>query len=184
MCTQVISLANPWLDFLDEEQAVKAARDINDELVHSWCRAPSAKRRFAAFAVLPTPTVRGCVAEIKRLAHTYPDDIKGVILGTKGAGYGLDDPALEPMWTALAQAGYMAFVHPHYGLGHVYGEQPNGHVLPLAIGFPVETSIAITRLILAGVLERHPALKLLIAHSGGVLVGIFACCLNEVAALT
>lgn len=36
----------------------------------------------------------------------------------------------------------MVFIHPHYGIGKdLYGEQENGHVLPLALGFPFETSI-------------------------------------------
>ena len=42
-------------------------------------------------------------------------------------------------------------------------------VLPLALGFPMETTAAITRLILAGVLDRHPNLRILLAHSGGAL---------------
>lgn len=42
-------------------------------------------------------------------------------------------------------------------------------MLALGLGFPFETTIAIARLILAGVLDRHPALKLLLAHSAGAL---------------
>lgn len=45
----------------------------------------------------------------------------------------------------------------------------NGHVLPLALGFPFETTTAATKLILSGVLDRHPTLRLLLAHSGGAL---------------
>jgi predicted TIM-barrel fold metal-dependent hydrolase len=60
------------------------------------------------------------------------------------------------------------FVHPHYGIGHQLFPD-TGHALLLALGFPFETSIAVARLILRGALERHPALKLLIAHAGGTL---------------
>lgn len=67
----------------------------------------------------------------------------------------------------------LGYRHPHYGIGSVetnYGNQvENGHVLQLAAGFPFETTIAVTRLILAGVYDRHPDLKLLLAHSGGAL---------------
>lgn len=78
--------------------------------------------------------------------------------------------------------------HPHYGIEGAFGTQDNGHVLPLALGFPFETTIvslvhrsfshhthvffqtkAIARLILAGVLDRHPTLPLLLAHSAGAL---------------
>jgi aminocarboxymuconate-semialdehyde decarboxylase len=178
----VVSLANPWLDWCDKREAQVAAREINAELLQ-WCTSPASQGRLSFFAVLPSPSVESCVSEIERLAGN--DHVKGCILGTRGAGKGLDDRALDPMWAALEKAGWMAFVHPHYHLPtEVYGEQENGHVLyvvtatpklpdayirPLAFGFPVETSLAISRLILAGVMERFPDLKLLIAHSGGVL---------------
>lgn len=45
----------------------------------------------------------------------------------------------------------------------------NGHVLQLAAGFPMETTLATMRLILSGTFDRHPTLKLLLAHSGGAL---------------
>ena len=45
----------------------------------------------------------------------------------------------------------------------------SGHVLPLALGFPLETTIAVTRMYLAGVFDRHPKLQMLLAHSGGTL---------------
>ena len=44
-----------------------------------------------------------------------------------------------------------------------------GHTLPLALGFPFETTTAIARLILGGVLDRHPRLRLLVAHAGAAL---------------
>jgi aminocarboxymuconate-semialdehyde decarboxylase len=66
-------------------------------------------------------------------------------MGTKAVGKGLDDPEMEPVWQALSEAGLVAFLHPHYGLGsgakEAWGERENGHVLSLAIGFPTETTI-------------------------------------------
>ena len=61
----------------------------------------------------------------------------------------------------------MLFLHPHYGIpSEMYGEAQNGHVLPLALGFPFETTIAVSRMILSGIFDRHPDLKILLAHSG------------------
>jgi len=98
--------------------------------------------------------------------------MRGVIMGTSGLGRGLDDPALEPVWAALQETETLLFLHPHYGLPNdVYGPRAGeyGHVLPLALGFPMETTIAVTRMSLAGVFERHAELQVLLAHSGGTL---------------
>lgn len=53
----------------------------------------------------------------------------------------------------------------------LYGPRADdyGHVLPLALGFPLETTIAITRMILGRVFDRFQSLSVLIAHSGGTL---------------
>ncbi|MBV8392988.1 MAG: amidohydrolase family protein, partial [Alphaproteobacteria bacterium] len=93
---------------------------------------------------------------------------KGVIVGSAGRGQGLDDPEFEPIWRATAELDLFVFIHPHYGIGHQLFPD-TGHAMMLAMGFTFETSIAIARLILRGALERHPALKLLIAHAGGTL---------------
>jgi aminocarboxymuconate-semialdehyde decarboxylase len=62
------------------------------------------------------------VEQVAALPH-----LRGVIMGTAGLGKGLDDEALEPVWEALAQAGLVVFLHPHYGVdGRAWGERDNG----------------------------------------------------------
>jgi len=166
--TSVISLANPWLDFLSPEDGPRWARTINDEL-ERICSEHRGK--LYAFATLPlSASPDDVVAEIHRLpSYTY---IKGVILGTTGLGNGLDDPNLDSIWAALEHQHTLIFLHPHYGLpASVYGPRAHeyGHVLPLSLGFPMETTIAFTRMFLASVFDGHPRLKILIAHAGGTV---------------
>ena len=72
-------------------------------------------------------------------------------MGTRARGKGLDDPTLEAVWEAIATAKLAVFLHPHYGLGagakEAWGDLANGHVLPLALGFPMETTIVSLKLI-------------------------------------
>ena len=89
-------------------------------------------------------------------------------MGTSGAGKGLDDPELEPVYESLAKHNFPVFLHPHYGLGNEHYNN-TGHSLFLALGFPFETTMAISRLILSGAFDRHPNLKFLLAHAGGTL---------------
>ncbi|KAK7514415.1 uracil-5-carboxylate decarboxylase [Phyllosticta citriasiana] len=164
----VISLANPWLDFLPPEEAGAAARNINDEVDAICSQYPG---RLYAFGTLPlSAPAETVVAEVKRLKTLK--FMRGIIMGTSGLGKGLDDPALDPIYAALEEQQLLIFLHPHYGLpSDVYGPQAGdyGHVLPLSLGFPLETTIAVTRMLLSGVWERFKELDILIAHSGGTL---------------
>lgn len=164
----VISLANPWLDWLDPSEAAATARTVNDD-VERMCAEHEG--RLYAFGTLPlSAPAEEVVAEIKRLGGLK--HMRGVIMGTSGLGRGLDDPALDPIYAALEESGQIIFLHPHYGLpGDVYGPRADdyGHVLPLALGFPLETTIAVTRMLLSGVCDRFEKLNVLIAHSGGTL---------------
>jgi aminocarboxymuconate-semialdehyde decarboxylase len=84
-----------------------------------------------------TTEMLSTIEQIAALPH-----LKGVIMGTAGLGKGLDDPALDPIWDSLARHQLVTFLHPHYGVdSRAWGEQDNGHVLPLALGFPFETTI-------------------------------------------
>src|SRR5271155_4376212 len=167
----VISLANPWLDFLDPSSAPSIARTINDDLQSScsnFNRSNSGQKLYA-FGTLPPAAVTAEITRLKSLPN-----IKGIIMGTTGLGAGLDDPALNPIYSALESTSTLIFLHPHYGLPATsFGGEPSlsrtGHVLPLALGFPLETTIAITRAFLAGVFDRYPSLQILLAPSGGTL---------------
>ncbi|RDW88749.1 hypothetical protein BP6252_00781 [Coleophoma cylindrospora] len=164
----VISLANPWLDWVPSSEASQAAKDINDEVDAECAKFPG---RLFAFATLPlSGGTEVIIAEIERLKTLKY--MRGIILGTTGLGKGLDDPELIPIFKALQAANLPIFLHPHYGLpSSVWGERSNdyGHVLPLALGFPLETTIAVTRMILADVFSTVPDLQMILAHSGGTL---------------
>lgn len=159
----VISLANPWLDFLTGDSAKSAAEELNDEL-QSICE--QSQGRLFGFATLPVRNPKAAVAEVARLKTL--SCIKGVILGTPGAGKGLDDENMRDVLAAIEDNDYMIFLHPHYGVGNEhYGD--SGHALFLALGFPFETTVSVARMIVSGTLDRHPNLKLLVAHAGAAL---------------
>ncbi|KAJ7368509.1 amidohydrolase 2 [Mycena albidolilacea] len=170
----VVSSANPWLDFLPASEAQTLATQLNEDLEQYCADSPSLSpslKRLYGFGLLPlvpeisTAALLEAIEQISKLSH-----LKGIIMGTRGLGKGLDSEDLDPVWAALEKSGLVVFLHPHYGVDvEAWGEKDNGHVLPLALGFPFETTIATTRLILAGVFDRFPSLRLLLAHSGGAL---------------
>jgi aminocarboxymuconate-semialdehyde decarboxylase len=135
------SLANPWLDFLPAtKETTELTNAINDDLQAICLQHPKTLYAFGALPSSSSPVSAwiNALHHISKLSH-----IKGVILGTKGLGKGLDDTALDPIWSELEKQRLMTFIHPHYGIGKDgYGDLENGHVLPLALGFPFETTIA------------------------------------------
>jgi aminocarboxymuconate-semialdehyde decarboxylase len=141
------SPANPWLDFLDPSGATEMAGLLNTDL-ESYCSdSPTIElsvgsiKRLYAFGVLPLvpsvpiSSILQSISQVASLPH-----LRGVIMGTKGIGKGLDDDDLEPVWEALAKEQLVVFLHPHYGVDAAWGSKDNGHVLPLALGFPFETT--------------------------------------------
>ncbi|RLN49296.1 hypothetical protein BBJ28_00007187 [Nothophytophthora sp. Chile5] len=163
--TSVLSLANPWLDFLPPDEQTRQAALLNDDM-EALCQDSSG--RFLAFGVVPQSS-QMAVKEVQRLANDLPH-VKGVILSTAGLnGKGLDDPEMLEFYQAVDQAGLTIFLHPHYGVGNEHYAH-YGHALFLALGFTFETTVAVSQLVLSGLLDQVPdTLRLLLAHSGGTL---------------
>ncbi|KAK0501317.1 hypothetical protein EDD18DRAFT_1142224 [Armillaria luteobubalina] len=170
-----VSTANPWLDFLSAKDAHELALGLNSDLEEYCSTGPSYSdsvlKRLYGLGLLPLVpgiTIDAIVEAVNQIAAA--PHLKGLIMGTKGIGKGLDDEALDPVWQAIEAAGLVVFLHPHYGVdSNAWGDKDNGHVLPLALGFPFETTTATARLILSGVFDRFPSLRILLAHSGGAL---------------
>jgi aminocarboxymuconate-semialdehyde decarboxylase len=91
-----------------------------------------------------------------------------VEVATYVAGRELADPSLEPFWSTAAALDAVVFVHPW---GCTLGERLSTAYLSNIVGNPVETTVALSRLIFSGLLDRYPGLKILAAHGGGYLPG-------------
>ena len=92
--------------------------------------------------------------------------LKGVEISTSVDGEELDAPGLLPFWKKAEDLGAIVFIHP---FGTTLGRRVRNHYLNNIIGQPLETTIALSRLIFGGVLDRHPGLKIVAAHGGGYL---------------
>jgi aminocarboxymuconate-semialdehyde decarboxylase len=92
--------------------------------------------------------------------------MRGVEIATRVNDLELDDERLELFWAAAEQLGALVFIHPS---GSTLGQRLAKYYLTNIIGNPLDTTIALTHLILGGVLERYPRLKIVAAHGGGYL---------------
>lgn len=144
---------------------VSWAAHLNDGIAAA---AAGDRAAFIGFATLPMQDIDAALAELERAIGQL--GLRGIELASNINGVELDDPALEPVWERVAQFGVPVLIHPHY----VVGPQRMGdYYLRNLVGNPVETALAGARLILGGVLERHPTLKIILSHGGGALPGIF-----------
>jgi aminocarboxymuconate-semialdehyde decarboxylase len=90
----------------------------------------------------------------------------GVMLPTSVGDRPLDDPAFAPLFVAIDQLNLFVFMHP---TGSYLSAGMRDFTLPIIVGWPTETSVAVARLVFAGILDRYPRLKLVLAHGGGTL---------------
>jgi aminocarboxymuconate-semialdehyde decarboxylase len=91
--------------------------------------------------------------------------LRAVEIGTCPGGRDFDDPALFPFFEACRDLGVAVFVHPATPL--VGQERLTKYYFPLIVGNPLETALAISKLIFGGVLERLADLRICFAHGGG-----------------
>ncbi|HVX30049.1 MAG TPA: amidohydrolase family protein, partial [Nitrolancea sp.] len=136
------------------------ARAVNDGTLQAAQAHPD---EFIGFATVPLQDVNASVEEVRRAASI---GLQGVTILTNIDGRGLDDPNLDPFWSAVESLGFPILIHPHNVAG---ADRMGSYYLRNLVGNPVETALAGARLIFGGVLERHPKLNIILSHGGGAL---------------
>ena len=155
----VVSVAPPLFHYdVDAGAADRLCRAVNAGLA-DFCQFRPDRLRWMAHVPMQAPERAAAVLGDARDAGCV-----GVEVGTSIAGRRLDEPALEPFWEAAERMRLPVLLHPAYGA-------PNPALQPYylvnVIGYLLETTIAVERLICAGVLDRHPGVRVVLAHAGG-----------------
>src|ERR1700750_2292377 len=164
---QVLSHANPGLQKLDAETAVRLARGANDRLHETVRNNPG---RFAAFAAIPTPDPKAAADELERTVTRL--GFKGALVNGLTNGLFLDDKRFWPIFERAAALDVPLYMHPaipHPAVVEAYykdyvDQYPS--LLRAAWGFTVETATQGVRLVLSGVFDAYPNLKIIIGHLG------------------
>ncbi|MEE9256764.1 MAG: amidohydrolase family protein [bacterium] len=159
----LISLNIPGPDLAQVPgEADELARIGNDGIAEAVNRHPD---RLRGFASLGFGDIDASCRELDRCIGEL--GFVGLqVFAYVGGSRPLDDPAFEPVWALLAERGVPLVLHPGPSpSGPVYGDYWLG---PL-VGFLFDESLAALRLILSGVMERLPDLKVLLPHGGATL---------------
>ncbi len=159
----ILSLGNPWLDPFEGPEELEIARFFNDDFAKLRAQTNG---RILGMGAIPGHGIDDIVTVIHEIADT--EDLFGLITGSRIGGLTFDDSRLDPVWAALDRTGTPVLIHPHHGSG-MDELEGFGHAMPVAVGFPLETTIALARLIFGGVLHRYPGVRLVGSHGGGTL---------------
>jgi aminocarboxymuconate-semialdehyde decarboxylase len=157
---QALSLSPPMLYWAPAPLAADLAAVFNDELL-AICR--DHPDRFVALATLPLQDVEAAVAEAERAVRA---GCRGLYVGTNVNGRYLHEEEFFPLYEAACRLGVPVFTHPLNNAGE---ERMGRWHLANAVGNPSETALAAAGLILGGVLERFPDLRVVLAHGAGSL---------------
>lgn len=157
---QVLSTVPVLFSYWAQPQhALDLARVLNDHLAEVVRGKPE---RFVGLGTLPMQSPALATRELERCILELR--LCGVQIGTHVNDWNLDAPELFEVFEAAATLNAAVFVHPWDMLGH---ERMTRYWLPWLVGMPTETALAICSLILGGVLERLPTLRICFAHGGG-----------------
>lgn len=158
-------VAGGWVDLFGYELPPEEGAD--------WCRFVN-EHMIRAAAALPALRLLACVPlQSGELAATVLEaalaqGFRGVMIGTQPNGMGgtLDHPDLNPFWEAASAKGVAVFVHPMFLCGD---DRLAAFDMINAIGRLADTSIAVTRLIYSGHLQKYAGVNLIVSHGGGAL---------------
>ncbi|MCE7008889.1 amidohydrolase [Kibdelosporangium philippinense] len=158
---QVLSTPPASPHFENETNAVDAARRANDEYAEIVRRYPD---KFRAYASLPFPHTDAALTELTRGLDEL--GMLGVTVTTSVLGRALDDPAFEPVFAELDRRGSILYVHP---AGAGAESSLINSTMTWSVGAPIEDTISLTHLIIAGVPSRYPNMTIVASHLGGAL---------------
>jgi aminocarboxymuconate-semialdehyde decarboxylase len=152
----------------------KAERDLaqqligiqNEKLAEACAANPD---RFVAFASVALQFPDLAARQLEEGVRKY--GLRGAAIGGSVNGEEISDPKFHPFWAKAEQLGVLVFIHPQVaGAASLLADRLKGNgYLDNVIGFPLETSIALSHLIFEGTLDKYPGLKVCGAHGGGFL---------------
>jgi aminocarboxymuconate-semialdehyde decarboxylase len=155
----------PWVNLLGYEAAADEGLERCRIQNEGLCALRAAHReRVSVLGTVPLQDPGAAAAELEALMDS---GFAGVEIAASVNGLPLGDDRFAPFWAAAEATRALVFIHPTTR-GFTGGAFDDYYLWNL-VGNPTETTVAAAHLVLAGVLERHPGLQVLLAHGGAAL---------------
>jgi len=168
---QVISHTSPGVQQLDGVTALPLARDANDVLAAAVRAHPD---RFAGLATLPTSDPAAAADELSRSVEEL--GFLGAMVNGHTSGRFLDEPEFAPLLERFERLDVPLYIHPTEPVPAVRAAYYEGFAPTVAWflsaaawGWHAETALHVLRMVLGGVFDRHPGLRVIVGHMGEML---------------
>ena len=165
---QILTIASPPIETLGPPNVARDLAVVANEEMAGLCeKHPDRFAGFAASLAMNDPDA--AVREAERA--TVSLGALGVQIFTNVNGLPLDDERFAPLFAKMAVLDKPIWVHPARAAGHpdYLSEDRSRFELWWVFGWPYETAIFMSRLIFSGLLDRHPQLRILTHHGGGMV---------------
>jgi aminocarboxymuconate-semialdehyde decarboxylase len=160
---------SPWVPLLwydaDPAEALRRGRIQNEALAGLVRSHPE---RIAALGTVPLQDPALAVRELERLMEEGV--LGGIEVAASVRGAYLGDERFELFWEAVERTGALVFVHPT--TRGFDAEAFREFYLWNTVGNPLETTVTAAHMVMAGVMERYPRLRVLLAHGGGAVLAL------------
>lgn len=159
--TQVLSFTTPGVHVEPPAQAVRLARQINDAFAKATRKRHG---RFTALATLPLNDPAASVVELERAMKDL--GLPGAMVFSNVNRVALADERFAPLWKKADDLGAVIYIHPTDPAG--VEAMLDYWLMPL-VGFLMDTTLAASRLVFSGVVDRHPNIRWVLTHMGGAI---------------
>lgn len=165
---QIVSLNLPPIEVLaGPEDAPELARIANDSMAEVVAKHHDRIPGFVASLPLNSPDA--AIIEAERAVTEL--GAKGVQIGSNVNGAPLDSPDLAPLYAKMAELDLPIWLHPTRAADFTdyITESRSYFDMWWVFGWPYETSVAMGRLVMSGIFDRHPDIKIITHHLGGMI---------------
>jgi predicted TIM-barrel fold metal-dependent hydrolase len=155
-----LSINDPGPEWFGEDGPL-VARMLNEFVARLVREHPG---RFFGLCVLPLQDMPASLVELDRAVNQL--GMKGILLYTNLAGKFPDEPEFRPLFKRAVELDIPILLHP---AKPITTEYVKGYEMTSSLGNMFDNTIALTRIIMAGILDEFPGLKLVCPHLGGTL---------------
>jgi len=157
----LLSIVAPGAQIFPPDEGTALAQRLNDNLAAQIQRHPT---RFAGLAAIAPQDPHGAAKEVDRAISQL--GLNGVIINSHTNGEFLDDPKFWPIFEACVRNDAAIYLHPWSPREDMIGPYEKYQLFGAMAGLAAECSLHALRMVLGGVFDEFPSLKIVLGHGG------------------